>query len=341
MNNLKMDKKINLFYLTENYIPKKILFREEQIQNITKAIESFKNYGDGTCLLITGLTGSGKSVVFNKLKEKYKKEVEYVDATVCKRSSDILNAFSEENHKTITSRLQKLINQIRSNPKCLIIDEVDKIKDLNELFNILNAIHRTTLASIILATKNINFFKNLPDDFRVFFKQVRFSPYNAIELHEILNERLFLMNYQLPEGKGALISAIASGQGSARLLMQVIKECIMENNFENEFIKKKVKEFEENENKDYITNNLNNSSTLIIKELLNLKEDKIPMTSQELKQRLNISKSTISKTLDFLEVQMELIESEQINTGKKGQKTRLIKIGDDELKLLSSIVYPN
>ena len=115
----------------------------------------------------------------------------------------------------------------------------------------------------------------------------------------------------------------------------------MENNFENEFIKKKVKEFEENENKDYITNNLNNSSTLIIKELLNLKEDKVPMTSQELKQRLNISKSTISKTLDFLEVQMELIESEQINTGKKGQKTRLIKIGDDELKLLSSIVYPN
>ncbi|GAI40193.1 unnamed protein product, partial [marine sediment metagenome] len=121
------------------------------------------------------------------------------------------------------------------------IDEIDKIKNINQLANDLNTIYRKTMIPIIIISLRRNIVEQMTSDVRktLFFERIKLPSYNALELKDILKSRIKMIEKKLPgfdEGTINYISAIAARQGSARVLMNITLKCLQKNNFTKKFI---------------------------------------------------------------------------------------------------------
>lgn len=333
---------MDLTYLTEAYIPDKILFRDEQINQIQHEIDVYKEWGycKGQCLLISGRSGSGKTATLRYLTKTQNGFIKYASGIdFNKRSMSILKSLSELNYNTKHEILSEFIKNLKKDPKLLIIDEIDKIKDLKDFINTLNYIYRETQVPIIVSTNNLNFVKLLPEDARLtfFFKPISFPLYNVGELYSILNHRLDRAEVTIPEDKKVLMSAISGKEGSARLLLDIAYYCIKQNNFNDEEIKRRVRQYEDDELKIFILKNLNITDKKVMREILYFKERKIDITSNILKNRLTISRSSISRILDHLENQLGIIDTKHKNFGRKGGMIREIFMDDDTFNILKNM----
>ena len=324
-------------YLTESYVPQKIFFREDQIKEIKNSLESYKEWGKGINLLLTGRSGSGKTSVLKNIEKEYNGFIRYTSVlNNNKRSNFIIRSLSGYNLRYGYELINHFLKDLNENPKALFIDEVDKCSDLDELMNILNNIYRTTQIPIILSTNNLNFIKSLKEDVRLtlLFKNIHFPLYNTPELFSILDERLRLANIEIPEDKKWFIAAISAGGGSARLLLSITYSCIYNNNFTEDFIKSKLKEFQNDDFKENILKTINNTERKILREILYLRESNKEINSKVLSQNMKeISSGRISQILTNLE-SLGLINTNLKNFGARLGQLRIIEIKDEEFNLL-------
>ncbi len=249
------------FELTEAYLPDKLLFRDDQISEIEEVFKRFKLHEQPKNLLIHGFSGSGKTTCINDVLSRQNGNYVYISGTQCITAHQILRGITDLNYNTREKILSKAINNMKRKPQVIVIDELNKMKRVEEikwLFNDLNTLYRETNKScpIIVITNRTSYEtgRSIPDDAKktLFLNRVEFKPYNAVELGGILQQRIDKTAIIIPEGFIPLLSTkvFKDYDGSVRSGLFILNECIEANDFSVEMIDKllekiKGEEFEE------------------------------------------------------------------------------------------------
>ncbi len=199
--------------ITPHYTPNKLPFRDGQIDAISQILSSSLHGAKPDNLFIYGKVGTGKTVTVNHVLSQLQefiasnkgKEVDfaYVNCRNHNTKYKVLlktlsKFFPEQDFIGYSSAFvyEKLL-KYASNGKqlILVLDEVDKVKDLDELIYALtrsnDELEKGGIA--IIGISNNLFFKDKLDvrtKSTLLQKEMVFPPYNAQELKAILEERI-------------------------------------------------------------------------------------------------------------------------------------------------------
>ncbi len=330
---------MNLRYLTENYIPDKILFRESQIEEIEKSLEQYKTFGKGKNLLVRGTSGTGKTATLKYITHKYNGFIKYTSGVKNEKWMSIIRDLSGLDYRYSDKLISTFLKHLNQEPRAIIIDEISKIMELDRLMQKLNLIYRETQIPIIVATNNINFIDNLESDVKLtlFFQPVEFVHYTVDELKQILDERLKLAECELPEDLKNLIVGISKKENSARILLELAYYSLVNNDFDTESLKRYADKYRDSDYKKII-DNLSYNAKSILRDIINLYENNKVIDSFKLREKTTLTKGRMTQILDEFEDEYGLIESFTINKGRPVGKVREIKITQDTYKRLKDIM---
>ncbi|MEK6973565.1 MAG: AAA family ATPase [archaeon] len=231
-----------------HYIPEKILFRKKQIDELVDSLGVTIKGKKADNVFIYGKTGTGKTstakYVLNQLAE-YKKESKSAVMDVylnCRNYNSkykvighIVKKFYQDNDYlgySSTFIYEKMTEFLENNSTQLIVvlDEVDKIKDLDELIYSLirtNDELKKAGISIIGISNKLTFKERLDPRSKSSLceKELLFPPYNANELKAILEQRVkeaFFEN--VVDGSAINLAAAIAAQesGDARTAVMLL-----------------------------------------------------------------------------------------------------------------------
>jgi len=184
------------------YLPHIIKFRENQQKYLADCIKPLFQARNGKNVLITGKPGIGKTAaakfVLRELEEKgldeevipiyincWKKDTGYkIVLDICDK---LKYRFIQGKHTSeLIKEITKLLNK---KPVVLILDEVDKLQDMQILYLLLEDLNKKT---IILITNELEFLSTLDNRIRsrLMPELIEFKPYNLDETHGILKQRV-------------------------------------------------------------------------------------------------------------------------------------------------------
>lgn len=333
--------------LTETYEPKKILHREEQMKTIASVFKNFRSFGMASNILVQGVTGSGKTTVTSKViienKNKDWSDVLFISGADTKTTFKTLRSLFDLNCSTIEKLLSDGISLLKKHPKIIVIDEVNKIKDSDNLFDNLNTIYRATQCPIIIITNKRTIIDNMPDDARLtlFFDKVEFPSYDSLEIKDIIQDRLKnIEKISVPEEALAKICAYAGRQGSARIALQIIMKCVLANDYSMDYIDKVAKSLEREDWKTFI-NGLTSSERRFLESMLFISDKKQFFRHSDLTSYLkDLSPSRISQLVSSFE-DYGILVTEYRNLGRGSGRYRVMRFVSEEIKdQLSNVLYP-
>ncbi len=198
--------------LSPHYIPDKLPHREKQIERIMEILAPALSHKRPSNLFIYGKTGSGKTVCskrvlqkLNSVKEKYDADVEdvYTNCRVHNTRYQVFTktaeaVFPDEDFRGYSSThlYDKMLDYIEDKNLTFIfvLDELDKVKDLDDLIYTLTRANDDLNQGrvVIIGISNRVTFKEKLDPrskSTLCQEEMVFPPYNAEELHSILEER--------------------------------------------------------------------------------------------------------------------------------------------------------
>lgn len=333
--------------LTEYYKPDKVLHRDKQVQEIEDVFRNFRKFGMASNILIQGVTGSGKTTVVDKVITDMnvgRDDVIFISGSETRTSFKTIKALFDVNFSTFERILTEGVKKLKEHPKIIIIDEVNKIKDCDNLFDDLNTIYRSTQCPIIIITNKRTIIDNMPEDARLtlLFDKVQFPSYNSIEIHDILKDRLERIAGcpEIPEMAVAKISAYAGKQGSARIALQIMAKCILSNNYQESYIDKIAEKLEREDWKKFV-DGLMVSERRFLDGLLFLSDKKKLMRHSDFVNYLkDLSPSRISQLTTAFE-DYGVIVTEYQNMGRGRGRYRIIRIVSPEMKEnIEKVLYP-
>jgi len=198
--------------ISQHYAPKELPFREKQIGEMTKILASALKNSKPDNLFIYGKTGTGKTTVTKHVMEKLKEITEKKNARVkciyinCRNHNSkykvmikaVKELLPEENFIGFSAGFvyDKLLEYCNSN-SCrviIVLDEIDKVKDLDELVYSLSRSNdevKEGSISITGISNNLMFKDRLDPRTKSSLcqQEMVFPPYNAEELRAILKQR--------------------------------------------------------------------------------------------------------------------------------------------------------
>lgn len=233
--------------LSPHYIPDHLPYRDNEITTVMKLIAPALSQKRPSNLFIYGKTGVGKTAVvkhvlekLNETKEKYQANVGslYLNcrvhntkyqvmlklAQIAKPDENFLGLSSTHLYEKFTEYVDQGIVFI------VVLDEIDKVKDLNELMYSLTRANddlKNGHIGLIGISNNINFKENLDPRSKSTLCQdeMVFAPYNAEQLNAILSERAkkgFKEGF-VTDGAISLASAFAAQEsGDARYALRML-----------------------------------------------------------------------------------------------------------------------
>jgi len=234
--------------ITPHYTPKKLPFRENQIKSMVQALKGVLKGQKADNLFLYGKTGTGKTACTKHVLDELN---EFIEKNRVKGSTTYLNCRNyNSKYKILSNAVQKfypkkdfigysgsfiyekLIEYCSENSIHTIIalDEIDKIKDLDELVYSLTRSNdeiKNGSISLIGISNMLTFKERLDPRTRSSLceKELVFPPYNAQELGEILSERTkdaFLKD-TVEESAISLTAAIAAQEsGDARTAVMLL-----------------------------------------------------------------------------------------------------------------------
>lgn len=319
--------------LTDYYQPDALIHREKQIEEIEKVFDNFQKFGVGTNKLIIGSSGTGKTATIKYLMNKRNSCI-YLSAHQEKTSNRILRQFCPKNILTIDKVLKYIIEHLKQNPKILIIDEINKVNRIYELFDDLNSIYRETQIPIILITNRRDLIDKMPDDAKktLFFTRVEFNPYDSNQMYDILKNRLDRLENNIGNLPEELLKYICAKSvqegGSARIALDIALRCIMEQSFTYEFVDKFILEKQKSDFESYI-NNLRPLEKQFLESIIDIYSKDMQINPSIIQKYLpgkvpqQISQLITKFEQDFI------ISTKYINKGKSGGRLRTIEIAPE------------
>ena len=245
---------LNKKVLQSNYAPKTILHREEQIQQLASIMAPALRGEKPSNIFIYGLTGTGKSLTIQNIcnnmlaiaeKNSLKLKFVYLNCKL-KRIADteyrliaqLASEFGEEIPATglPTVEIYKMFTKAMERDKVLLIVVLDEIDQLGQkigdgiLYNLtrLNSELKNSDISLIGLSNNLVFTENLDPRVRSSLseEEVTFPSYNAIQLQDILRQRVKLVFREgvLEEGVIEKCAAYAAKEhGDARRALDLLR----------------------------------------------------------------------------------------------------------------------
>ena len=317
----------SVFY--EDYIPPKLVVRDKQVKQIQQTMDNFLKNGIAPNLLLTGVTGSGKTATLQYALNDYdKKAYIFVKCKQMKGIKEVL-AFIGNLKPLARQRapelLPKVIENLKKERKAIVLDDVAVIPSWVELLGYMDGIYRAVQSPVIVTTNMFRFLDSLPDDVRhtLLFFRVDFPAYNAVELYQIIKDRVKLSRTRIPDASLKLIGAIASDVGSARDALVMTRTAIELGKTKENDIQELHKTIEEQAYRDYI-GRLPPKERLALEFILRqYKVTKTPIPIREITKNLRLSPSRTSQLVTSLE-QYDIITT-QVQYSKDGGKFRTIQ----------------
>lgn len=334
--------------LTEKFKPPRILHRDKQISQIKSVFENFKKSGMCSNLLILGPTGCGKSTSVEKVVIEEDNSI----SGSCLRNSTtfkLFRAMFDIRCNTLDRLLSEIIKILKANPKVIVVDEVNKLKDINVFFNALNAIYRETECPAILITNNRLLFDLMPEDARLtlFFEKVEFPQYNSLELYDILKDRLNLIEnkkFEIPEGFLRKVCAMGGRESSARVILNLTLRCIYENNFTTEYLDELNKKRQKDDLIDFVRS-LNYTERDFLRNLMDLQLCKQNILPSDIQNKMkNLTSGRISQLITKFDVndkdvEYGILKCDYLNKGRAGGRLRVVNfISQDIYDILVEIL---
>ncbi len=342
--------------LTESYIPEKILFRDEQIEKIKKTFKIFKEFGTAASILCQGYTGSGKTSVLRRVLNKEGNN-SFIFAIGSKNHTchQLLKSIFDMNYSTLGKLLTEGINKLKKDPKILVFDEINKLKDKVEirlLFDCLNTINRETDCPFIMLTNVFGLNQMMADDAKktLNFEIVEFPSYKFEELKEIFLERSKILKEKHSilildkDISTACMIAYKEGEGSARQVRIILQRCLMESNWSSEHILKIIEGIlEEN-----VANRIKNMPPKeigflkVIYEIYYWKKQRsifpLVVSYEDIQKETGLSKPRISANVNTFENDYGLIETIHHNKGRGGGNRRDIIFKEGYLNKIEGVL---
>ncbi|MEM4295952.1 MAG: AAA family ATPase, partial [Candidatus Anstonellales archaeon] len=233
--------------LSPHFIPDNILYRDSEIEAIARTIAPVLKQEKPKNLFIYGKTGTGKTTCakyvikkVSEVKERYNVNAEfhYLNCRVYDSRYKIMQNFLKNYYPEIEKSgfglpyfYEKLIDALSQNKYIvLVLDEIDIVKDLDELIYTLIRINdeaKNGSLSIVGISNKLSFKTKLDPRSRssLYETEIIFSPYDAIQLRGILEQRIkiaFEPN-TIAGNAISLISAItAQENGDARYALKLL-----------------------------------------------------------------------------------------------------------------------
>lgn len=324
--------------LSEEYIPERFVDREEQYGKIKKIFSNFKKFGCGTNMAIFGVTGSGKTSLIKKIIQE-ENNSKYINCQNVRTTHKVIQELFNIKAKELADVSSLAVEELKRSPKVLIIDEIDKIKDLDSMMNILNFIYRKTMVPIIIMTLKRDLLENIPVDAKktLFFSRINLPSYDSFALKEILIDRIGLIKKNrgessIPEidsGTISFISAMAAQQGSARVLLAITLKCFQEDNFSQDFIQEVYCELIKQDWMGFLQE-LNSIEKEFLLSLLETADGEKEISSLELQNINKISQPRTSQLINVLE-KYGVAVSRHDNLGRQGGRKRMVRFSSNEV----------
>lgn len=324
--------------LAKFYEPNVLLHRDEQIREIENVFEKFKEFGVGTNKILIGSSGTGKTAVIQSISKKRDNCI-YISAADEKTSCRILRKACPKDAKTINKVIEFLKTELKDNKKILIIDEINKVNRIWELFDDLNTIYRETQTPIILITNRRDLIDKMPDDAKntLFFSRVEFLPYNAIQLKDIVKDRLRIMPKELTrdieEGVIEFVCAKAVQEsGSARVALDIMRQCLLEQTFNQDYINNFVLKKQEADFEIYYRN-LTGLEKLFIDTVVNYSLDNPEKTITP----ALVSQNLVNKAPSVISNMITKFQNDGILVARYDKGKRIIEINQEIAAIIGSI----
>jgi len=233
--------------LSPHYVPKDLPFRERHISEIMTVLSPALKHQKPRNLIIYGKTGTGKTCCIKKIMEEFERfgkersaEMQYVNCRIYNSRyrilQRILKGYVPELDKSgfgLPFLYEKLIELASSGHQMIIVlDEVDMIKDLDELVYTLTRSNdeiKKGGVSIVGISNKLSFKDALDPRSRssLYETEMIFEPYTAEQLQKILIQRVetgFDKDVVEP-GAVNLAAAITSQEsGDARFALKLLNK---------------------------------------------------------------------------------------------------------------------
>lgn len=240
---------INKDIISPHHIPERLPFREKQIEEITQGLGAIVNNSKPNNLFVYGKVGTGKTSTVKHVLEQLdtfalQKKMQAQSCYINCRSHQskykvllkALRCFYPEKEflgysaSFVYEKLLELANQKKAH-LILVLDEIDKIKDIDDLvYSLSRGNDELTSGSITMIgiSNNLMFKEKLDPRTKSSLceRELVFNPYNANELKEILSERcaIAFRPAAVTEPAILLASAIAAQEsGDARTAVMLMQ----------------------------------------------------------------------------------------------------------------------
>ncbi|MEM0149393.1 MAG: AAA family ATPase [Candidatus Micrarchaeaceae archaeon] len=231
--------------LSPHYIPKKLIYREKEIDSIERALAPSLKGEKGRNLFIYGKTGTGKTSCTRYVIEEVKNipntkaKITYVNCRIYNSRYRVLNKIVNDHLPTYAKRgygavdlYEKLTSWIEEDSKILVVvlDEIDMVKDLDDLIYTLTRINSDIKAggvTIIGISNKVSFKEDLdPRSLSTLYEnELVFSQYYANELYAILKERAeegFKLHAVDDDILHYIAATAAKEEGDARIALKIL-----------------------------------------------------------------------------------------------------------------------
>ena len=220
------------------YLPNIIKYRENQQKYIADCIKPLFQGRNGKNLLITGSPGIGKTAaakfVLRELEEKgLDEEVTPIYINCWKKDTAhkiVLEICDKLKYRFIQNKstaelIKEITRLLNKKPVILLLDEADKLQDMQILYFVLEDLYKKTL---ILITNELEFLSDLDSRIRsrLMPEILEFKPYSLEETDGILKQRIeygFVKN-TFNESALKLISEKTCQRADIRVGIYLLKE---------------------------------------------------------------------------------------------------------------------
>jgi len=191
---------INSVVLEQTFLPRLLPYREEQHKYLAECIKPLFNRRSGTNLLVTGAPGIGKTACVRFILRKLMEETEnimpiYINCWKRDTSPKIINEIARQLGIKLTEKIssdelfdRSIIRFNKYDGVVFVFDEIDKVKDYDFLYRILEDVQFKT---IFLVTNVSDWIAKMDRRLmsRLLLDRLEFKPYNFEETRGILYER--------------------------------------------------------------------------------------------------------------------------------------------------------
>lgn len=325
-------KALNFAVFYEDFIPPRLVVRNKQIEQIKQTLDNFIKNGIAPNLQLQGVTGSGKtSTLLYVLRDYDPKQYILVKCKQIKGIKEVLAAMAGITplaRQRAPELMPSVIAALKKDRRVIVIDDITAVPSWTELMGYLDGIFREVQSPVIVTTNVFKFLESLPEDVRhtLLFFRVDFPAYNAMELYDIIKDRVKLSGATFPDGSLRMIGALAAHVGSARDALTMTRTALQQNKLGEKEIGELQRIMEEQTYLDYISKLAPKERQVLGYIIKRYVRDKSAIPIRDITRELKLSPSRTAQLVTGLEG-YEVIQT-RMERAASGGSYRVIELDE-------------